>query len=36
MKVIKRDGREVEFDRSKIVKAIESAMNETVDGVDHE
>lgn len=36
MKVIKRDGREVEFDRTKVVAAIESAMSETPAGIDHE
>lgn len=35
MKVIKRDGRIVEFDGSKIVNAIEAAMNRTSLGIDH-
>ena len=34
-KVIKRDGRVVDFERAKIVTAIESAMKETKHGVEH-
>lgn len=34
MNVIKRDGRSVPFDKSKIVRAITLAMDRTNDGVD--
>ena len=36
MKVIKRDGRKVEFNKQKIVNAIELAMERTNDGVNHD
>lgn len=36
MVVIKRDGREVEFDKNKIVNAIEKAMIRTADGINHD
>lgn len=36
MKVVKRDGRKVEFNKQKIVNAIELAMERTNDGVNHD
>ena len=36
MKVIKRNGKIVDFDNDRIVNAIENAMRETVNGVDNE
>ena len=36
MKVIKRDGRKVDFNKQKIVNAIELAMERTKDGVNHD
>jgi len=36
MKVIKRDGRQVEFNKQKIINAIELAMERTNDGVNHD
>lgn len=36
MRIAKRDGREQEFDRNRIVRVIEKAMKETVEGIDHE
>lgn len=36
MIVVKRDGREVEFDKSKIVNAVELAMKRTAKGINHD